>query len=169
LVLVDVSGSMDSPFANKVEGRNFRSGTAKYPKLWEAAALFGAALAVRAEKADLVAFETSSYPIDFRHGGSILKTTERFGHVSHGGTNTWQAYNSHIKDHDRVVILTDEQAHPGYATHVDKPLYIFNLAGYRTAMVSSDKAYTFGGLTDTGFAAIEMLEAYKEDKWPWER
>lgn len=169
LVMVDVSGSMDSAFSSGGGDRRRASGTAKYPLRWEAAALFGAALAVRAEKADLVAFESDSRVVDFRHGGSILKTVERFSRFSHGGTNTWQAFNKHFKDHDRTVIVTDEQAHYGVPKETGKALYIFNVAGYKEGMTASGgKTYTFGGLTDHGFAAIQQLEAFRDEKWPWE-
>lgn len=168
LILVDVSGSMDSAFSNKVKGRTFHSGTAKYPKLWEAAALFGAALAVRAEKADLVAFETDSHVIDFRSGGSILKVTERFGHVPHGGTNGHQALAKHYNGHDTIVYLTDEQFHPGGAMETAADTFVFNLAGYRTAALPSGRVWSAGGLSDSGFRFIELLKGHKDGVWPWE-
>ena len=168
LVLVDVSGSMSSPFSGNTNRRTFRSGTAKYPVLWEAAALFGAALAVRAEKADLVAFESGSHVIDFRKGGSILKVTERFGHVPHGGTNGHQALQKHFNGHDTVVYLTDEQFHPGTAFKHNADAFVFNLAGYKTAALPSDRVWTTGGLSDHGFRFIELMKQYKDEKWPWE-
>jgi hypothetical protein len=182
LVLVDVSGSMDSALSSN-HGRTFKSGNAKYPLRWEVAALFGAAVAVRSEKADLVAFSDSYKSVDFRKGGGILRTVDRFRSVMmHGGTNTHIAVAGSYKDHDRIVIVTDEQASSwgtsygyGYGSNAGQvvsdikvPIYIFNVAGYKQGMKANDKTYVFGGLTDHAFTAIETLEAYKDEKWPWE-
>lgn len=169
LILVDISGSMDSPFSGNTKGRTFRSGTAKYPTLWEAAALFGSALAVRAEKADLVAFESYSHVIDFRQGGSILKTTERFGrNLPHGGTNGHQALAKHFANHDRIVYLTDEAFHPGTAFKSGAEMFVFNLAGYKTSAFPSDRVWTAGGLSDRGFKFIEMMSSHRDGTWPWQ-
>lgn len=77
--------------------------------------------------------------------------------------------------HDRVVILTDEQAFGGYGATDPGPaviplIYTWNLAGYSPAHNQSGELgrYTFGGLTDKMFAVIPMLEAAKDGAWPWE-
>jgi hypothetical protein len=78
--------------------------------------------------------------------------------------------------------VTDEQASSwgtpygyGYGSNAGQvvsdikvPIYIFNVAGYKTGMVANDRTYTFGGLSDHAFTAIETLEAYKDEQWPWE-
>jgi hypothetical protein len=86
-----------------------------------------------------------------------------------GGTNTWQAVQKHFKDHDRVVILTDEQAHYGVPPKLDKArLYIYNLAGYQQGLTASGgTSYTFGGLSDAGFAAMEAIESLRDESWPF--
>ena len=99
LILLDVSGSMVSPLSGR--GSTLR---------WEAAAIFAAALAARAEKADLVAFDTTSRVIDVPKGASILRMVERVKPFVGGGTNTFQALRDSFRAHDRVIILTDEQA-----------------------------------------------------------
>jgi hypothetical protein len=169
LIMVDVSVSMNAAFSGASRNRSYNT-KATYPVLWEAAALFGSALAVRAEKADLYHYSDGHGTIDFRSGGSILRTVDKFRNVPHGGTNTWGTLNSLYKAgvHDRVVILTDEQANPGYIPKLTVPMYIVNLAGYANASTSSEgKVYAFGGLTDKMFHALSLIEAGSDVDWPF--
>jgi hypothetical protein len=163
LVLVDRSGSMFCPMSA-------RSAMTRA----DAAAVFGTALALRAAAADLVEFGTTSQVVWVRRGTSVLTVAE--GMASLGGTNTADAVRRHFAGHDRVVILTDEQAWGGYAgedptavvpAHV--PVYTFNLAGYRYGHGPSGTGnrHTFGGLTDQGFAAIPLIESGRDADWPF--
>lgn len=163
LVLVDRSGSMF--------GRLSRRSVLIRA---DGAAVFGAALAVRAASADLVEFGTQSATVRFRRGDSVLKVAERMGNL--GGTNTAEAVQRHYRGHDRVVILTDEQAWAGWrgadptaVVSVGVPVYTFNLAGYRYGHGPSGvgNRHTFGGLNDHGFAAIPLLEAGRDQSWPF--
>lgn len=165
LILVDRSGSM-------FDGVSAKSGLNRA----DTAALFGSALAIRAEYADLVEFGTSSRPVQFRGADSVLKLIERFSGM--GGTYTAAAVRQHYRDgfHSRVVIVTDEQAWGGYygenpTAHVPShiPVYTWNLAGYQHGHGPSGTGnrHTFGGLTDHSFRMIPFLEAGKDAAWPW--
>jgi hypothetical protein len=173
LVLVDVSGSMNSMFSNRGKAQN-----------WELAALFGAALALRGEKADLFAYDTESHRIPLHKGDSVLRTIDAVRPHVGGGTDTLGVLGRRIADQkpDRVVILTDEQAWGGYrfgfrsnesdqalAASFAGPVYTFNLAGYQRGHLPSGEKnrYTFGGLSDHGFAAIELLEKGQSQEWPF--
>src|SRR5947208_1039918 len=79
----------------------------------EAAAVFGAALALRAESADLVAYATEGFRIPVPQGGSVLPLARTVAQATDGGTNTFQVLGAAYAGHDRVVILTDEQAFAG--------------------------------------------------------
>lgn len=139
------------------------------------AALFGIALALRAEDAKLVQFGTSDEEVKFSKGDSILTTLRKFKNL--GGTNTYQAIGNNItEDFDRVINLTDEQTyHSFYGGGVASdlvprttPYYVFNLVGYRSGeKVDGNNRYTFGGLTDQCFSLIPLLEAGKDCNWPW--
>ncbi|MCX4574197.1 TROVE domain-containing protein [Streptomyces sp. NBC_01571] len=163
LVLVDRSGSM---FFSRLSDRSELNRA-------DAAAVFGTALALRAADADLVQFGTSSDRVRYRRGESVLKVLERFGDL--GGTNTSEAVRAHYREHDRVLIVTDEQAaysHRGDPTeqvpaHV--PVYTWNLAGHRAGHGPSgkDNRHTFGGLSDTAFRMVSLLESGREGLWPW--
>ncbi|CAM5497854.1 TROVE domain-containing protein [Streptomyces griseomycini] len=163
LVLVDRSGSM---FHSRMSDRSELTRA-------DAAAVFGTALALRAAKADLVEFGSTSKPVRFRRGESVLKVLDRFGDL--GGTDTTEAVRRHYKGHDRVLIVTDEQyAHSRYGdpteqVPADVPVYTWNLAGYRAGHGPSGTAnrHTFGGLSDAAFRMVPLLEAGRNADWPW--
>ncbi|MFJ4470346.1 TROVE domain-containing protein [Streptomyces sp. NPDC089424] len=163
LVLVDRSGSM---FYSRLSDRSELSRA-------DAAAVFGAAVALRAADADLVEFGTSSDPVPFCTGESVLKVLERFGDL--GGTDTTEAVRRHYRGHDRVLIVTDEQfthhrhGDPTDQVPADVPVYTWNLAGYRAGHGPSGTGnrHTFGGLSDAAFRMVPLLEAARDADWPW--
>ena len=91
---------------------------------------------------------------------------ERFGSL--GGTDTDATRCArHYRRHDRVVIVTDEQAHYSRSRRRHRqvparvPVYTWNLAGYRAGHGPSGAGHrhTFGGLTDAAFRMVPLLEA----------
>ncbi|RAY15496.1 TROVE domain-containing protein [Actinomadura craniellae] len=163
LVLVDRSGSMFGPLSARSDLTSA-----------DAAAVFGAALTLRAERADLVQFGTSSAAVEIRPGEPVLKVVERFR--SMGGTNTAEAVRQHYREHDRVVIVTDEQAWAGYRGEEPTrtvpervPVYTWNLVGYRHGHGPSGSGtrHTFGGLSDAAFAMIPLIERSRTAGWPF--
>src|ERR1700753_16106 len=67
LVLIDTSGSMDSPFSPVNSWQRPRSVEEPDPLMrWDAAAMFGLALARRCETADVVSFSSESKPFHLR-------------------------------------------------------------------------------------------------------
>ncbi|MET9449767.1 TROVE domain-containing protein [Streptomyces cinerochromogenes] len=162
LILVDRSDSM---FWDTVSERSQLTRA-------DAAAVFGTALALRAEQADLVEFGWRSAEVPFEPGEPVLEVLKRFHSL--GGTHTTKAVRTHYREHDRVLIVTDEQAAPygpgGPAEPVpaDIPVYTWNLAGYRPAHgPTGPRRYTFGGLTDAAFRMVGLIEAGREAAWPW--
>ncbi|NNH69939.1 TROVE domain-containing protein [Nocardia uniformis] len=174
LVLVDTSGSMDSGFSS--DGTLLR---------WDAAALFGIALAGRCERADIVSFSQAThwqgrdYPdslvFPMRDHEPVLRAVERWksdGYFIGAGTDTAGAVERHFAAHDRVVILTDEQGtggDVGTALPASTPLYTWNLAGYRYghAPSGSNNRHAFGGLSDSAFTMIPLIEAGARAEWPF--
>lgn len=182
LVLVDTSGSMHAGFSK--DGTVMR---------WDAAVVFGIALGYRCQQADVVSFSDAwngayygygmntgstvpSKEFKLTPGGSVLAEVKRWadgGYFIGGGTDTTGAVQRHYSGHDRVVILTDEQANSN--TSVDRavptnvPLYTWNLAGYRVGHgpSGSRNRHTFGGLSDQAFGMIRLLEAGANAAWPW--
>jgi hypothetical protein len=178
LVLVDTSSSMNDTFS--------KDGTLKR---WDAATVFGVALARRCEQADVVSYSGSGWGYSqssenrqtkvfgLKKGESLLKAVDRWksdGYFIGGGTDTPGAVRGHFAGHDRVVILTDEQDAYGNvdgALPASTPLYTWNLAGYRAGYgkSGSNRRHTFGGLTDASFRIIPAIEAGHSGRWPWEQ
>lgn len=169
LVLVDTSASMNDRFGK--DGSLMR---------WDAAAVFGLALARRCASADVVSFSDGYWGrgtkvFKLRRGGSLLGDVERWksgGFFIGGGTDTAGAVRKHFAKHDRVVILTDEQAaygDVGQALPAHVPLYTWNLAGYQAGHAPSGGAHrhTFGGLTDQAFRMIPLIERGRNADWPF--
>lgn len=169
LILVDTSGSMsyDSLSARGTITR------------LEAARVFGAALAIRAENPTLVSFSTDSTEIKVK-GKDLLRVAESITNLRYG-TETKDAIDRHYADHDRIIVITDEQPGYGYSYWGPRsgdvfadipenvPTFTWNLAGYRTGHSEIKvNRYTFGGLTDKGFQMIPLLEAGLNQGWPWE-
>jgi hypothetical protein len=179
LILVDTSSSMYEAFSR--DGSLMR---------WDAAALFGIALGRRCANADVVSFSSARYYMGDRpgaktktfplaRGGSVLGDVKKWrdgGWFLGGGTDTAAALRQEFDGHDRVVIVTDEQAGRDL-TGVDRsipqttPLYTWNLAGYQAGHAPSgrNQRHTFGGLTDQAFRMIPLLESAHDAAWPWEQ
>jgi hypothetical protein len=177
LILADMSSSMDALMSDK-------SGL----KRWDAAALFGCALASRCADAELVAFSSSRHyyhdnegayqrtkVFNLRKGESLLAMVDRWGQDGYflgGGTETEASLRQHYGNHDRVVILTDEQAsgHQQVGSAIPNiPIFTWNLAGYQKgyAPSGSDKRHVFGGLNDAAFKMVPMIESGVNGQWPW--
>ncbi|MFE9458658.1 TROVE domain-containing protein [Streptomyces californicus] len=178
LVLVDTSSSMNASFSR--DGSLMR---------WDAAALFGIALGSRCAQADVVSFSSARYYTTDRpgaktktfpvtRGGSLLGDVRKWkegGWFLGGGTDTAAALRKEFRGHDRVVIVTDEQAahddsEVTEAIPASTPMYTWNLAGYQAghAPSGSGRRHTFGGLTDQAFRMIPLLESGSDATWPWE-
>lgn len=89
---------------------------------------------------------------------------------------TWEApAGRHYRDHDRELIVTDEQVAYTHRGDVIRgvpdtvPVHTWNLAGYRLGNASSGDGnrHTFGGLSDAAFGVVPLLEAGGSADWPW--
>ncbi|QWS68242.1 Ro-like RNA binding protein [Gordonia phage VanLee] len=167
LILVDRSASMFNRAADRSQ-LNYA----------DTAAIFGTALALRAQKSTLVQFGTTAATVEVPKGGSVLPMLDRFYEL--GGTNTARAIREHLTGaHTRVVILTDEQ-HAGYQTSYspetlsqlvpgDVPMHTFNLVGYRYGHTGTGhNRFTYGGLSDSSWSLLELTERGAHRRWPWQ-
>lgn len=163
LVLIDMSGSM---FWGRLSDRSQLTYA-------DAAKIFGSVLAVRNPGVDLIEYGSSWHQIKVERGSSVLKVMDRFS--SMGGTNTAWTLEKAYDNHDRVIIVTDEQAAPhqgkvGGSLPPGIPLYTWNLAGYEYSHdARRNNHYTFGGgFSDAAFGMIKYIEDGSRAKWPWE-
>lgn len=177
LIMVDTSSSMAETFS--------KDGSLKR---WDAAALFGIALGRRCESADVVSFSskmqywgdakganTKHFPL--KKGLSLLSAVQEWktgGWFLGGGTDTALALRQEYGGHDRVAVVTDEQV--GFdPVEVSRsvpgtvPMYTWNLAGYAAGHAeSSVYRHTYGGLTDSAFRQIGLMENSANGRWPWQ-
>lgn len=163
LILIDHSGSMSY---GSISSRS----TVRPVEL---ADVFGVALAIRADKADLFVYDNDAVRIPSpRAGASLLRTIEKLPQLG-GGTRTLDMIARYYDGHDRVIVVTDEQAFgssfTGQVAAISVPIYTFNINGYRTAQFeSSGNRHTFAGLSDASFTMLKALEAGRDGHWPWE-
>lgn len=186
LILVDTSGSMRNLFTSRSELAR-----------WDVASLFGITFGLRAADATVVSFSSSSKVFPIFDGGSVLSSWKRWrdnGFNLNSGTDTVLALRRHFQGHDRVIIVTDEQASGGYdafgryrrygsaldpsrymaevnsVVPVSAPMHVINVAGYEKGMVpsGSDNRHVYGGLSDQMFTLIPTVEAGVTGHWPWE-
>jgi hypothetical protein len=168
LILVDTSASMN----HSMSGKSTMSCV-------QAAALFGAALAIKNPKAvDLYHFADYPERIPVPQGGSVLKLTAKIqsliGRVGHG-TEMAGSLRATYAQHDRVILFSDMQAFGGYQRNVAQdvpphvPVYGFNLVGYSASPMPTGAAARFdlGGLSDQTFKLIPLLEQGGGNLWPW--
>lgn len=171
LVLCDSSGSM-TWHAGQF-GRGTGRATPTVPA--ELAAVFGAILYKRAiqsgNECDLFFFDSTSRPWNMSPTVSIPQAVADARAAMQGGaTRTWEAVTQRYDGHDRVIILSDMQNHPGN-TAVEKNIpfiHAYNLNGYPKVMIDGNKPgrYNYGGFSDACFALMGTLEQYSQD-WPF--
>lgn len=166
LILIDTSSSMNTQFGKDTALR-----------FWDAAAIFGLALSQRCEHANVVSFSSRPMSFPLQKGASLLVMLEAFkrGYFQGGGTATQAAVQSSYHGHDRVVILTDEQADyhsfgnvaASVPDHI--PVITFNLAGYKVGHAESGSGtrITIGGLSDSAFKLLPVLERRSKGEWPF--
>lgn len=165
LILVDTSGSMTGNMSDRSQ-----------LKRQDAATMFGLAMARRCASADVVSFDSGTRVFPAIAGESLLRSLQRWekgGYFLGGGTYTQMAVSQHYRGHDRVVVITDEQAHFGdggvdQAVPHNKLFLTFNIGGYQAAHVaSSGTRHTIGGLTDAAFDMIKIMDGRVEGGWPF--
>lgn len=167
LILIDTSGSMGDKMSDRSELQR-----------WDAAAIFGLALSQRCEKADVYSFSNRVLEFPLAKGASLLVMLEAFkrGYFQGMGTATAHAVQTTFRGHQRVIILTDEQAnYHGYGdvtagvipAHI--PVITFNLAGYKVGHMESGTPtrITIGGLSDQAFKLLPVLERRAAGHWPF--
>ena len=160
LVVVDNSGSMDSPVAKS-----------EHMKKSELGALFGIVLA-KAINADIMEFGTNARYINYSLKENSMEFAANFtskNQVGHG-TDFPAIFNTANKKYDRILIFSDMQGwrSGGAPTHAansykskfncDPHIYSFDLAGYGTMMFPENKVYAMAGFSEKIFTIMSLLE-----------
>lgn len=164
LVLVDVSGSMQSPVSNM-----------STIQMVELGAVLGTALA-KSQKADIVAFGTNAKFVNYSTRDTIVSVTDKIrpmgnvvGHGTNiGGSLNWALSNSKVS-YDRAFIFTDMQTRDDLQSIVDKykkvnsnfEVYLINLSPYADKCLDTNqKGVIFlGGWSDNMLKWIGQRES----------
>lgn len=165
LICIDRSPSM-------FPGYHFSTSSDSEISLADQAAVFGCALALRAENATVVVYGGTSRVVEVPKGAALLKFVDGLGGAI-DYTDTKGAVRSHFSGHDRVIVVTDEQSSTADASApvpANVPVYVWNMAGYGAGNMASgvNNRHTFGGLTDDSFRMVTVLEEGLSTGWPWE-
>ena len=187
LVLLDVSASMKGDALSKDPNPYGREPTdPTRPARWEVAGLFATAVAMRANDAEVVLFNsTPTHRYVPSKGESILRRVENLKQFVGGGTDTVGALAARFNNHDQVVIVTDEQTGPKYHTgstylsyrrryshlsawdsvkHIKVPVITFNMVGYPVGHTPVEGNWlTIGGLNDASFKIL----GHGDPEAPW--
>jgi hypothetical protein len=159
LILVDLSPSMWNALSAQSQLRRC-----------DAAALVGFALGLRAEQADVYSYGSFHGQVTLPAAGSLLPALEALTPIGNS-TNTFATLHACCRGqrYDRVVIVTDEQAHDAGSYPLPKcPIITFNVGGYRAAHVqAAANQVTIGGLTDAGFRMVDLLDRRARGDWPF--
>ena len=163
LVLVDVSGSMQWKLSDRSEATRL-----------DVAAVAGAAIAHHSPGADLAVYANYNEKLPVPKGESALRTVQRIASARSGGTYTHTAIAAQYDParHDRVLVITDGQAHDNHEQSDHVPLiYVVDVTGERPQLFSHGQQgrYAIGGFSDSLFSMIQILEAGKNAEWPWEK
>lgn len=161
LILVDTSSSMNSLMS---DGSKM--------KRWDSAVIFALALAAGTD-ATIWSYSTAARQFKPVKGESLLHAADRWvreGCNLGGGTATADAVARFHPGHDRVIVLTDEQARDNVsnALPATMPLHTVNVAGYTAGHAGGPNRFVYGGLTDAGLSMIGRVDAGAAGRWPWE-
>lgn len=166
LILIDTSSSMNDKMSGKSELLRR-----------DAAVMFGLALARRCHESTVVSFAGTTKVFPTKTGESLLKSIDRFSstHFIGGGTNTAGAILQYAAGHERIIVVTDEQAdaHQGSMVPPNTNMVTLNLGGYKFGHAPSGGVHgkgnltTIGGLSDAAFTLLPALEAYGRGQWPF--
>jgi hypothetical protein len=124
VLLVDVSGSMESPISQRSEMRRTD-------------AAYGLAILLRevAEKATIFTFSTAAKLVPSRRGMALRDAMEQS--QAHGGTNlgaSLKQVEAEVREgYDRLVVITDEQSHDTVGTPKGKG-YVINVASAKNGV-----------------------------------
>ena len=161
LILVDGSGSMYGEVSMRVNDKR----SSGYSSLSCAEVAAFAASAIRsncASSSEVVVYSSvAASELMGPPGGSVLEQTRDIVNAIHGGcTETSQVLEKYYKDHDYVVVLTDEQSSdqlsPSSRLH-DVPVLTVNFAGHSGALSASVKHSVVSGWSESVFAAVNAM------------
>lgn len=163
LFMVDCSGSM----SNAAGGGRSRAPLA----LCQVAGFMTEALARRCDAADIVCYSNNplTHHEPMRHVSAVRAGTDPC-YRPNGGTETWKCTRASYRGQDRIIILTDEQAHDHDDGSLRCPVITWNLAGYKPhhAAHGQSNRYLVAGFNDSAIQVLPSVIQRASGRWPWQ-
>lgn len=89
-----------------------------------------------------------------------------------GGTRTWTCARAILEkaQADRMIIITDEQAHDGDQGVIKIPVITWNLAGYNRHQADHGQhnRHLISGVSDNAIKVLPSVITRSTGRWPWE-
>ena len=149
IILVDVSGSMTAPLSRRSE-------------MQRTDAAYGLAVLLReiAEKVGVCSFSDGLEEVPARRGFALRDAIDKS--QAHSSTRLGKAVDllNHLEDYDRLIVITDEQAHDTVPAPRGKG-YVINVASYKNG-VGYGKWTHIDGWSES---VIEYIRAMEQTKW----
>lgn len=163
LILVDGSGSMFSQVSMRSNDRR----AANYSSLSCAEVASFAASAIGSKcspDSEVVLYSdlTDSQMVPVRESGVLASTRNVISKITGGGTETGKVLDHYLKDHDFVVVLTDEQFSDALSAESmvhRTPMLTVNFAGHSGAISDSPLHKVISGWSEEAFFAVNALAA----------
>jgi hypothetical protein len=153
VIMVDVSGSMDSPISNK-------------SKMMRMDAACGMAILLRecTDDPTIFTFSNGIALVPNRHGMALRDAI--VSSQPHSGTYLGGCLNNVIRSgmrYDRLIVITDEQIGDMIPQMPFGKNYIFNIAGYQNGIGNHNQWTTITGFSEASIDFIRELENEKGD------
>ena len=163
LILVDGSGSMFSEVSMRTNDKR----TANYSSLScaEVASFAASAIASKCSPSSEVVLYSAlvdSQLVSVKESSVLASTRNVISKIPGGGTETGKVLDHYFKDHDFVVVLTDEQFSDSLlnASPVHQvPMLTVNFAGHSSAISDSPLHKVISGWSESAFFAVNEVAA----------
>lgn len=148
IVLIDVSGSMDSAISSK-------------SKMMRLDAACGMAILLREciDEIAIFTFSQSLVMVPPRHGMALRDAI--INSQAHGGTylgNSIQVILNQKYPFDRIIVITDEQSYDAIPTMPKRKNYILNVAAYQNGIGNKNQWMTITGFSEASIDYIREIE-----------
>lgn len=163
LILVDGSGSMFSEVSMRTNDKR----TANYSSLScaEVASFAASAIGSKCSSSSEVVLYSAledSRLVSVKESSVLASTRNVISNITGGGTETGKVLDHYFKDHDFVVVLTDEQFSDSLsnASAVHRiPMLTVNFAGHSGAISDSPLHKVISGWSEEAFFAVNTMAA----------
>lgn len=169
LLLVDVSGSMDSPISGKTRSymKDGVQVTVNPMMRMEAACAFAILLREICENVEIFTFSNNLAKVPPRHGMALrdaIVSSQPHSGTSLGACISVFNQNNALVSCHRILILTDEQSCDAIPRVPVKKCYVLNVAAYQNGIQNNGQWLTISGFAEASIDYIREIEQETEKK-----